>query len=106
MQPRLHALGGLAGSLLLLLLLGAVGWRWSYAWRYEAMPSSLAPFWVLVPYLLPHAESFSGPRLPLDGLFLTYAALTLVSLCSPPPRMRLRPEVELGPRTPRGLARV
>lgn len=75
-----------AGSLLFMLVAGAVGWRWSYAWRLDAMPSSLAPFWVLLPYLLTHSEALQGPRLPLDGVLLCYAALTLVALVSPTAR--------------------
>lgn len=76
-----------AGSLLFMLVLGTIGWRWSYAWRTEAMPSSLAPFWVLLPYLLAHAEALHGPRLPLDGLLLSYAALSLVALVGPAARL-------------------
>src|SRR5262249_35087467 len=30
------------GSLLGMLLLGVLGWRWTYGWRREAMPTSLA----------------------------------------------------------------
>lgn len=65
------------GSLLAMLLLGLLGWRWTAAWRYEAMPSSLAFMWVPLPYLLSHAEVLSGPRLPLDGVLLCYAAFAL-----------------------------
>jgi hypothetical protein len=70
----------LLGSLFGMLLLGFVGWRWSYAWCREALPSSLAVVWVALPYLLTHGDRLSGPRLPLDGLLLCYAALTLVAL--------------------------
>jgi hypothetical protein len=73
----------LPGSLLGLLLLGALGWRWTYGWRYEAMPSSLAVFWIPLPYLLSHAEALHGPRLPLDGVLLCYAAFALVYLTVP-----------------------
>ncbi|MFN4260488.1 MAG: glycosyltransferase family 39 protein [Gemmataceae bacterium] len=74
---------GLAGAfpiimyatLLGMLLLAVLGWRWSYGWKHEAQPSSLAVIWVTLPYLLSHAEQLSGPRLPLDGVFLSYAAL-------------------------------
>jgi 4-amino-4-deoxy-L-arabinose transferase-like glycosyltransferase len=70
----------LYASLLGLLLLGVLGWRWSYAWRWESLPASLAVFWIPVPYILSHAEYFQGPRLPLDGLLLCYVALALVCL--------------------------
>lgn len=72
--------GLLAGWLLALLTLGFLGWRWTYAWRREAMPSSLAVIWVPLPYLLGHAGTLAGPRLPLDGVLLTYAAFALVCL--------------------------
>jgi hypothetical protein len=67
-------------ALLVMLVLGVLGWRWTYGWRYLAMPSSLAVIWVPLPYLLSHAESLAGPRLPLDGVLLTYAAFALVYL--------------------------
>jgi 4-amino-4-deoxy-L-arabinose transferase-like glycosyltransferase len=70
----------LQGTLLALLLLGLLGWRWSYGWRWEAMPSSLALIWIPLPYLLSHAEALSGPRLPLDGVLWSYAALAIVCL--------------------------
>ena len=34
-----------------------LGWRWSYGWRSEAMPSSLAVVWISLPYLLSHAAN-------------------------------------------------
>jgi hypothetical protein len=72
--------GILYGALLFMLWLGVIGWRWSYGWRAESMPASLAVFWVPLPYLLSHAESLMGPRLPLDGVLLTYAALAVASM--------------------------
>ena len=66
-----------------MLLLGFLGWRWSFAWQAELMPSSLALVWIPLPYLFGHAESLSGPRLPLDGVLLTYTALTLACLFVP-----------------------
>jgi hypothetical protein len=68
------------GALFAILVLAALGWRWSFAWRRHAMPSSLAMMWAPLPFILSHAESFHGPRLPLDGLLLTYAALAAVCL--------------------------
>ncbi len=70
----------LQGTLLGLLLLAVLGWRWTYSWHWEAMPSALAVVWIFLPYLLGHAEKLSGPRLPLDGVFLCYAAFALVCL--------------------------
>jgi hypothetical protein len=87
----------LAASLLAMLTLGVLGWRWSYGWRWEAMPSSLAAVWIALPYLLGHAERFSGPRLPLDGLLLCYVALVIACLLPPACRHLLgRPGDEYG----------
>lgn len=72
--------GILLGALFGMLLLGVLGWRWTYAWRHEALPSALAVALVPLPYLLSHAEAYSGPRLPLDGVFLCYAAFALACL--------------------------
>jgi hypothetical protein len=70
----------LEASLLALLLLALLGWRWTYGWRRESMPLSLAVIWIPLPYLLSHAEALSGPRLPLDGVLICYAAFALVCL--------------------------
>jgi hypothetical protein len=70
----------LYGSLLAMLFLAVLGWRWTYAWRAEAFPSSLALVWIPLPYIASHAGLLSGPRLPLDGLLLCYAAFALVCL--------------------------
>jgi 4-amino-4-deoxy-L-arabinose transferase-like glycosyltransferase len=70
----------LESALLLLVVLGLLGWRWTYAWRFRAMPSVLALLWIPLPYLLSHAEALSGPRLPLDGVLLCYAAFVLACL--------------------------
>lgn len=78
----------LQSTLLGLLALGFLGWRWTYAWRSSAMPSSLAVIWLPLPYLLSHADALSGPRLPLDGVLLCYAAFALA--CLLPARRRLR----------------
>ena len=69
--------GLLVGSLFAMLLLGALGWRWTFARGAAAMPSALAILLVPLPYILGHAEALSGPRLPLDGVLLTYAAFVL-----------------------------
>lgn len=67
-------------TLLTMLVLALLGWRWTYGWRKEQMPASLALLWLPLPYILSHAEALSGPRLPLDGVLLTYAAFALVCL--------------------------
>jgi hypothetical protein len=72
--------GFLAGALLGMLLLGFLGWRWSYGWRRLARPAALAVIWVPLPYLLGHAGALSGPRLPLDGVLICYAAFALACL--------------------------
>jgi len=69
----------LSGALLAMLLLAVFGWRWSYG-RRQALPAALAVALVPLPYLLGHAGAFHGPRLPLDGVFLCYAAFALASL--------------------------
>ena len=73
----------LYASLLGMLTLGLLGWRWTYGWRSEAMPSSMALIWVPLPYLLSHGEALQGPRLPLDGILLCYAAFVIVYLIPP-----------------------
>jgi hypothetical protein len=78
------------GALLGMLLLGVLGWRWTYGWRREAMPSSLALMWIALPYLLSHAETLHGPRLPIDGVLWCYAAFALVSLFTPAGRVLLQ----------------
>ncbi len=67
-------------TMLVLLVLGFLGWRWTYGWRASAMPSSLAMFWIPLPYILSHAGALSGPRLPLDGVLLSYTAFALACL--------------------------
>ncbi|HEV3259653.1 MAG TPA: hypothetical protein VG013_22490 [Gemmataceae bacterium] len=72
----------LSGALLAMFVLGIFGWRWSYGWR-EALPAALAVALLPLPYLLSHAAALHGPRLPLDGVFLCYAAFALACLISP-----------------------
>src|SRR5262249_45005993 len=74
---RQAAPGTLQATLLGLLFLSFFGWRWSYGWRWESMPAALAMVWVPLPYILSHAEGLSGPRLPLDGVLLCYAAFAV-----------------------------
>ncbi len=70
----------LRGSLLVMILLGVLGWRFSAAWARRSQLAVLAAVWLPLPYLLSHAEDLSGPRLPLDGVLLCYAAFALVCL--------------------------
>jgi hypothetical protein len=99
----------LLGTLLGMLLLSFAGWRLTYGWRRESLPAALAVLWVPLPYLLSHAEKLSGPRLPLDGVLLCYAAFALVCLL---PRMgaRLRngpaPQWDTDEHGSDGLARI
>ncbi len=67
----------LESTILGLLVLGLLGWRWTCGWRASAMPSSLAVIWIPLPHVLSHAGALSGPRLPLDGVLLCYSALAL-----------------------------
>lgn len=70
----------LSGSLLGMLSLAVIGWRWSYGWRRPARLATIAAVWLPLPYLLGHADFLSGPRLPLDGVLLCFTAFTLVCL--------------------------
>jgi hypothetical protein len=68
------------GSALGMLLLGVLGWRWTYGWRHSGRLLALATIFIPLPYILTHAEALVGPRLPLDGVFLTFAAFALACL--------------------------
>jgi 4-amino-4-deoxy-L-arabinose transferase-like glycosyltransferase len=70
----------LGGTLLAMFLLAALGWRWSYVWQRGARPLALALVWIPLPYLLSHAGVLHGPRLPFDGVLLSYAAFGFVAL--------------------------
>jgi 4-amino-4-deoxy-L-arabinose transferase-like glycosyltransferase len=67
----------LNGTLLGMLALGVLGWRLTHGWRETSAPAALAVLWVVLPYVLGHAEGLSGPRLPLDGVLLSYAAFAV-----------------------------
>src|SRR5262249_37067044 len=43
-------------STLGMLLLGFLGWRWTYAWRREGRLLALATIFVPLPYILTHGE--------------------------------------------------
>ena len=70
----------MSGMLMFMLLFGLLGWRWNYGLSQAVSLSSLAMLWIPLPYILSHAELFSGPRLPLDGVLLSYAAFALAWL--------------------------
>ena len=74
-------------ALLFLLVAGPLGWRWSYGWRRGANLGSLALLWVPLPYILSHADYFSGSRLPLDGILLMFAAFALAWMLPPVARL-------------------
>jgi 4-amino-4-deoxy-L-arabinose transferase-like glycosyltransferase len=75
-----HAETILQATLLSMFALALLGWRWSYAWRRYGRLATVAMLCVPLPYVLSHAEQLSGPRLPLDGVMLCYAAFALASL--------------------------
>jgi hypothetical protein len=79
-----------SASLLVLLLVGLLGWRWSYGWRHQAMPYSLALVWIPLPYILSHAEFLQGPRLPLDGLLICNTAFAIACFLPATGRILLR----------------
>jgi hypothetical protein len=88
--PPIPAL--LVGSLFLMLLLGVLGWRWTFIWRREAGLLALALMWIPLPYILTHAEALSGPRLPLDGVLLVLSAFVLACVAPPLAKSLLRPK--------------
>ncbi len=77
---RDHAEMILHATLLGMVVLALFGWRWSYPWRRYGRAGVVALLCVPLPYVLSHAEPLSGPRLPLDGVLLCYAAFALVSM--------------------------
>jgi 4-amino-4-deoxy-L-arabinose transferase-like glycosyltransferase len=79
-----------------LLLLGLLGWRWTYGWRWESLPAVLALVCVPLPYILGHGEALSGPRLPLDGVLISFAAFVLACL-NPLVRVQLLEAIGAGP---------
>ncbi len=69
--------GALRFSLLVLLIGGFIGWRFSFGWRKQARLATLAALWVPLPYLLTHGDVLSGPRLPLDGVWICLTAFAI-----------------------------
>jgi 4-amino-4-deoxy-L-arabinose transferase-like glycosyltransferase len=93
----------LLGTLFGMLLLAFGGLRWSYAWRLPSAPAALALVWLPLPYILSHADALSGPRLPLDGILLSYAACALVGLwprVGPRLRAGMTADAEVGSHVP------
>jgi 4-amino-4-deoxy-L-arabinose transferase-like glycosyltransferase len=70
------------GTLVVVFVLATLGWRWSFAWARRSRLITLAVGLCFLPYLLSHGMAQQGPRLPLDGILLTYAAFALVA-CIP-----------------------
>lgn len=67
-------------ALTLLLFLALFGWRWSYGWKSQSAPLSLAIFWIPLPVLLSHAGPLHSSRLPLDGVLILLGCLALVAM--------------------------
>jgi hypothetical protein len=82
--------------MIVMLTLGLLGWRWSYGWNREANLGSLALVWIPLPYVLSHGDYFCGPRLPLDGVLLTFAAFALGWMFPPVSRVVFPEEEEPG----------
>jgi hypothetical protein len=70
----------LQAALLVMVVLGLLGWRWTYGWRSEARLATFATILVPLPYILGHAGTLWGPRLPLDGVLLCYVAFAIASV--------------------------
>jgi 4-amino-4-deoxy-L-arabinose transferase-like glycosyltransferase len=66
-----------SGTLLVMLMLGVLGWRWSYPWAKHSRLLTLAVVFCFLPYFLSHADGRQSSRLPLDGVLLTLAAVAL-----------------------------
>jgi 4-amino-4-deoxy-L-arabinose transferase-like glycosyltransferase len=69
-------------TMLGMLVLGLLGWRWTQPWSAAALPSALALIMIPLPYVLSHAETLHGPRLPMDGILLTFAAVAICRILS------------------------
>lgn len=64
--------------LLGMLVLGMLGWRWTYAWHSSSGLAAIAAICIPIPYVLSYGDHLWGPRLPLDGLLLTYSACAII----------------------------
>ncbi len=74
----------LSGVLLAMLLLGPLGWHCATDTEPGARLAALALLLIPLPYLLGHAEALQGPRLPLDGVLLSYTAFALLAFLPEP----------------------
>ncbi|MGF1578794.1 MAG: ArnT family glycosyltransferase [Gemmataceae bacterium] len=63
--------------LLGMLALGFLGWRWTHGPHTQTGLAALALVWIPLPYILSHAENYFGPRIPLDGILLTFGAFAI-----------------------------
>ena len=71
----------MSSVLLAMFLLGILGWRWSYASSRNAGGlAAVAVVFVSLPYILGHVTPLWGPRLPLDGILLSYCAVGVMSV--------------------------
>lgn len=73
----------LTASVLAMIVLALMAWRSAYSWREPARLLTIALIWIPLPYMLSHAEQLHGPRLPLDGVLLTFGAFVLACLWPP-----------------------
>jgi hypothetical protein len=87
-----HAELILASSLLGAFLFAFLGWRWSFPYKREMIPASLAVIWLPLPYILGHAMGLHGPRLPLDPVILCLAAFALACFVPGVSRSLLEPK--------------
>jgi 4-amino-4-deoxy-L-arabinose transferase-like glycosyltransferase len=59
------------------LILAAFGWRWSHAVASDVQLLTLAFVFVPLPYILAHAGTMSGPRLPWDVPLIAFAGFAV-----------------------------
>jgi len=76
---REHADLALQIAFIAMAVLALLGFRLGMAWRQTSRLATIAVILIPLPYVLSHAEMLSGPRLPLDGVLLCFAALGLAS---------------------------
>jgi hypothetical protein len=67
-------------TLLAMITLGLLGWRWTHGWRRQSRLATIAAVFVPLPYILSHAGNYWGPRLPLDGVLLCYTAVAVTCM--------------------------
>ncbi len=67
-------------TLLGMFVLGFLGWRWTHGPHTQTGLAALALLWIPLPYILTHAENYFGPRLPLDGILLSFSAFAIACL--------------------------